>query len=972
VHCRSITPRILLTLVQLNIFDEDEFHPYSIYRTEIGSFAIGEALSNESILSLCRDQADSKGSLKFFVSVASAAAHEALSSNQPVEQHTIPPILPSMVSVNPLSYNKRRSRSRNGSLSSQSENKDGYDADLDNADRDNKSVTRIAPLQSGITISSSASASQSQTSRRRPSAVHARPSSPLVLEQSTPSQSSAWGHRREEKYVHATPPVLPAGPPPLSPMQTSFSSPDESHPSMLPLRYPPGLSNSDIVVDREIAAKVSEPLDNSTQPIIPENRPSTSTSRENGQMRRPYDEDEVTWDPTSTSSAIRTTDDPERISPSTSRSSRPQLASGGHFRPYTSRRPIPPPISGLQDTRTPQQRTGRQQPLPFSYVAYWKGEEVVSKKPSLSSKNFPLGRSAMKPKSMDNLKSASPTSASNWRNAPPALPTRPSGQIGYSPSSNLSVSGTPKSYERMSFVRPLPAQGSPLPTSTEFGPTPAGDQTTRFPTNRTSPIQDPFPRPSSAAGDTNTSPTNVYPKLTLSGHGSMLDPGDSRRSPRAMSPHRGSPLSGGLNGPRSRPNNYSDPSDRSSDIQSGQETSTSTPPRTPVSPQSPPQEQKNIVFDSSLSSPVDNDNKHSETITYDTRRRLVELSNRSNPDDAVTSRPQIVVLSQATPPLPQLGSKIADDDDDEESDDGGGTWIVPPGANPKSPRPQLNVQIEDTSPLTSATRSSNRSEFAKDTTGLLRRDALSSKVPQRRPQSIFVDDNDDSWASRPPPENIYDHLEKFFPTHDLDKPVIDTSGDISPTTETVEALPPVNDEKSRIRAKKSIRIVAQEHKKRFDRTSKADISYANNVLRKRHTKLWGSRLEEVTTARSMASSPESPSGGPSMNFYFTKNIELTYFRIATFKWVRGELIGKGTYGRVYLALNATTGEMIAVKQVEMPQTASDKADSRQHAVVQALKSESETLRDLDHPNIVQYLGFEETPTNLSMWVLLSQ
>lgn len=90
--------------------------------------------------------------------------------------------------------------------------------------------------------------------------------------------------------------------------------------------------------------------------------------------------------------------------------------------------------------------------------------------------------------------------------------------------------------------------------------------------------------------------------------------------------------------------------------------------------------------------------------------------------------------------------------------------------------------------------------------------------------------------------------------------------------------------------------------------------------------------------------------------------------LATFKWVRGELIGRGTYGRVYLALNATTGEMIAVKQVETPQTASDKNDSRQISVVQALKLESETLKDLDHPNIVQYLGFEETPSNLSMWV----
>ena len=93
--------------------------------------------------------------------------------------------------------------------------------------------------------------------------------------------------------------------------------------------------------------------------------------------------------------------------------------------------------------------------------------------------------------------------------------------------------------------------------------------------------------------------------------------------------------------------------------------------------------------------------------------------------------------------------------------------------------------------------------------------------------------------------------------------------------------------------------------------------------------------------------------------------------VAIFRWVRGELIGKGTYGRVYLALNATTGEMIAVKQVEIPKTESDRGDSRQINVVEALKMESETLKDLDHPNIVQYLGFEETPDFLSMCVLLS-
>ena len=71
---------------------------------------------------------------------------------------------------------------------------------------------------------------------------------------------------------------------------------------------------------------------------------------------------------------------------------------------------------------------------------------------------------------------------------------------------------------------------------------------------------------------------------------------------------------------------------------------------------------------------------------------------------------------------------------------------------------------------------------------------------------------------------------------------------------------------------------------------------------------------------------------------------------------------------MYLALNATTGEMIAVKQVEMPCTPGDESDSWQITAVQALKMEMETLKDLDHPNIVQYLGFEETLTHLNMYV----
>ncbi|KAH0590824.1 hypothetical protein H2248_000946 [Termitomyces sp. 'cryptogamus'] len=88
----------------------------------------------------------------------------------------------------------------------------------------------------------------------------------------------------------------------------------------------------------------------------------------------------------------------------------------------------------------------------------------------------------------------------------------------------------------------------------------------------------------------------------------------------------------------------------------------------------------------------------------------------------------------------------------------------------------------------------------------------------------------------------------------------------------------------------------------------------------------------------------------------------------TFQWVKGELLGKGSYAKVYLGLNATTGEIMAVKQVELPQTPSDKLNSRNREISDALKFERETLMRLDHPNIVQYLGYDESPTYLSIFL----
>ncbi|GLB44105.1 putative ste ste11 protein kinase [Lyophyllum shimeji] len=79
------------------------------------------------------------------------------------------------------------------------------------------------------------------------------------------------------------------------------------------------------------------------------------------------------------------------------------------------------------------------------------------------------------------------------------------------------------------------------------------------------------------------------------------------------------------------------------------------------------------------------------------------------------------------------------------------------------------------------------------------------------------------------------------------------------------------------------------------------------------------------------------------------------------KWVRGQLIGTGKHGRVYLALDATNGEIMAVKRIDLP---ADQPASR--SLVAALESESELLRTLNHEHIVKYIHFHKTEAHANI------
>jgi mitogen-activated protein kinase kinase kinase len=301
-------------------------------------------------------------------------------------------------------------------------------------------------------------------------------------------------------------------------------------------------------------------------------------------------------------------------------------------------------------------------------------------------------------------------------------------------------------------------------------------------------------------------------------------------------------------------------------------------------------------------------------------------------------------------------------EDDESDSDDDGLWAKKP-VNAKK-KPELRVE----------TNSSLTGSIVSPSTPY---DSLSS--PAGSPIRIRDEDGGgESWAVRPPAEVVYDNLERFFPNTDLDKPIIDEvmlspipasatspgpgpslSPVMEPKTGTDEApahiFPPKqrNEQppKTQMTRMKTIRRVAREAseaQKRFSRQASASNGRkGGGLLRRKSTKMWGKPVVEMTPSEINQAGNRSVLRDRGQKGEFKQ-----------FVWVKGELIGKGTFGKVYLALNVTTGEMLAVKQVEVPQTASDRASVRQREVIDALHSEVETLKDLDHLNIVQYLGFE--------------
>lgn len=174
---------------------------------------------------------------------------------------------------------------------------------------------------------------------------------------------------------------------------------------------------------------------------------------------------------------------------------------------------------------------------------------------------------------------------------------------------------------------------------------------------------------------------------------------------------------------------------------------------------------------------------------------------------------------------------------------------------------------------------------------------------------------------------------------------------------------------------KSIREVARgahEAHKRYTQTSMqmnvasaapAVPNASTNLMRRKSTKMFNANIVQIEPKRGSILSTIPQETLPTQD-----NINTLPKRQTTFRWFKGQLIGKGTFGRVYLGMNATTGEFLAVKEVEVNPKAAQGDKKKMQELVAALDQEIDTMQHLDHVNIVQYLGCERKETSISIFL----
>eukprot|EP00469_Lotharella_globosa_P012607 CAMPEP_0167789100 /NCGR_PEP_ID=MMETSP0111_2-20121227/10464_1 /TAXON_ID=91324 /ORGANISM="Lotharella globosa, Strain CCCM811" /LENGTH=615 /DNA_ID=CAMNT_0007681163 /DNA_START=29 /DNA_END=1877 /DNA_ORIENTATION=- len=87
------------------------------------------------------------------------------------------------------------------------------------------------------------------------------------------------------------------------------------------------------------------------------------------------------------------------------------------------------------------------------------------------------------------------------------------------------------------------------------------------------------------------------------------------------------------------------------------------------------------------------------------------------------------------------------------------------------------------------------------------------------------------------------------------------------------------------------------------------------------------------------------------------------------RWTRGELIGHGAFGKVYLGMNIESGSLMAVKEIALrPTLKDDEIRNENELLIRDVETEVSMLKDLSHPNIVRYIGTGRTTAALLVYM----
>ena len=109
-----------------------------------------------------------------------------------------------------------------------------------------------------------------------------------------------------------------------------------------------------------------------------------------------------------------------------------------------------------------------------------------------------------------------------------------------------------------------------------------------------------------------------------------------------------------------------------------------------------------------------------------------------------------------------------------------------------------------------------------------------------------------------------------------------------------------------------------------------------------------------------------PEAGPMQQLYTPSGREVASQRFTPVNrhmWKQGSLIGQGGFGKVYIGFNTATGELMAVKNIPF-----NHADQLAKEKLQKLQMEIQTMKNLDHPNIVKYFFTERSGDSVNIFM----